>query len=208
MSNAIRSIALLLVTSISACASEGHDPDEENEVISRVELSFVPVAGGDVLTFSFSDPDGDGGVSGTAEPIVLTGGTQYTLELRFLEDLVEPAEDITQDIRMEAEDHFVFVLGDVVGPAADSSTALLTHAYADLESDYGPNAVGDDLPVGLVNTISTNTEGTGTLRIMLRHLPQLNGNPQKTGDLPQVLANGESLPGNADADISFELVVQ
>lgn len=191
---------------MSACVAEG-DHDQDSEVISRVELTFTPDDGGDPLHFAFSDPDGDGGMSGTADPIELTAGTQYTLELRFVNDLAEPAEDITEEVRAEAEDHFVFILGDVQGPASASSAALLTHAYADLESDYGTNAIGDDLPVGLLHTITTDTAGTGTLRVMLRHVPELNGQAQKTSELLQLLVDGQELPGSADVDVSFELTV-
>lgn len=198
MAKAFWSIASLLVFAVSACTPETGD-DQDSEIISRIELTFTPLGGGDPLTFAFSDPDGDGGMSGTADPIELMAGTEYTLELRFLNDLADPPEDITDEVRAEAEDHFVFVVGD--------SPALFTHAYTDLESDYGSNATGDDLPVGLINTITTDAAGTGSLRIVLRHLPELNGQAQKSGDLPEQLAAGESLPGSADVDVSFELTV-
>jgi hypothetical protein len=197
MAQPFRSVVGLLVLVASACVPQGAH-EQDNEVISRVELMFTPVGGGDPVIFAFSDPDGDGGASGMAEPIELTAGMQYTLELRFLNDLADPVEDLTEEVRAEAEDHFVFVLGDVPG---------LMHAYDDLESDYGPQIAGDDLPVGLINTITATTAGTGTLRIMLRHVPELNGQPQKTGDLPQRLVDGELLPGSADVDVSFELTV-
>ncbi len=102
----------------------------------------------------------------------------------------------------------LFILGDVMGPASTLAGALLQHAYADLESDYGDNAVGEDLPVGLANTITTGTAGEGQLRVVLRHLPELNGEPQKSADLPAQLAAGADLPGSVDVDVTFELVVQ
>ena len=212
-------LVMALAVSMSACAGDDdhdhdhdhdddHDHDHDNEVISRVELSFTPDGGGDALVFAFNDPDGDGGVSGSADRIELVAGTTYTLAVRFENGLVDPAEDITEEIEEEAEEHFVFILGDVTGPAAMSAASLLTHSYADLESDYGGNAVGEDLPVGLRNTITADSAGNGELRVMLRHLPELNDEPQKSGDLPQLLADGDDLPGSVDADIVFELVVQ
>ncbi|WP_146158268.1 hypothetical protein [Enhygromyxa salina] len=188
----------------------GHD-DHDTEIISRVELTFTPIAGGDPRVFAFSDPDGDGGVSGSAEPIVLALGETYSLRVAFLNDLADPAVDITEEVEDEAEDHFVFVLGDgVAGPASPSSvsTALVSHAYADLESDYGANAIGDDLPLGIVSTIEATKAGTAGLRVVLRHLPELNGTPQKTAGLPESLAAGEALPGDVDVDVSFELTIQ
>lgn len=205
---------LSLVIGLSACAGDDdHDDDgdhghEENEVISVVELAFAPDGGGDALVFSFEDPDGDGGMSGSAERIELAAGTTYTLSIRFVNGLADPSEDITEAVEEEAEAHFVFIVGDVSGPASMPASALLTHAYADLESDYGGDAVGDDLPVGLRNTITADTAGSGQFRVLLRHLPDLNDVPQKSADLPQMLADGESLPGSVDVDVVFDLMVQ
>lgn len=203
--------ALLATLAAAACEDHGgdhdHDHDHENEVISLIELTFTPTGGGEPLVFAFQDPDGDGGTSGTADRVELAAGVEYTLAVRFINSLVEPDEDLTGEIEAEAEDHMVFVVGDVAGPASSAPTTLVTHAYADVESDYGTNAVGDDLPVGLVNTITGNTAGAGKLRVILRHLPEVNGQPQKTGELPADLAAGRDLPGSVDVDVSFDLVV-
>jgi len=198
--------ALALALSAAACETSDHGHDE-NEVISLVELTFTPTGGGAPLVFEFSDPDGDGGASGVSDRIDLAAGVEYSLGVRFVNSLAEPPDDITEEVRAEAEDHLVFVLGDVAGPASTPASALATHAYADLESDYGTNAVGDDLPVGLVNTITAKDAGSGKLRLILRHLPELNGQPQKSGDLPGELAAGRDLPGSVDVDISFDLVI-
>lgn len=206
--------ALCAALAASACGDEhgddhghDHDHDHENEVISRIELTFAPTGGGTPLVFAFNDPDGDGGVSGTSERVELAAGVEYTLTVRFQNGLVSPAEDLTAEVEAEAEDHLVFVVGDVSGPASVAPSPLVAHAYADRESDYGPNAIGDDLPVGLVNTITANTAGTGELRVILRHLPEVNGEAQKTGELPADLAAERPLPGSVDVDVSFELVV-
>jgi hypothetical protein len=205
-----RIIASVLALSLaSACvADDDHDHDHDNEIISRVELTFTPEGGGDALVFAFTDPDGDGGMSGTAERVELVAGTTYELGIRFVNELASPAEDLTVEIEEESEEHMIFVTGDVMGPASTLAGALLVHAYADLESDYGGNAVGDDLPVGLASTITASSAGEGELRILLRHLPELNGEAQKSGDLPAMLAAGEDLPGSVDVDVTFDLVVQ
>lgn len=199
--------ALAVALAAVGCTEDAHDHGDENEIISRVELTFTPTGGGDPLVFQFDDPDGDGGVSGTSDRIELAAGVEYTLAVRFLNGLAAPPEDITEEVRAEAEDHLVFVVGDVSGPASSSANPLAVHAYADKESDYGANAVGDDLPVGLVNTFTTQSAGSGELRLLLRHLPPINDQPQKTGDLPQQLAAGDELPGSVDVDVAFDLVV-
>lgn len=209
----IRSLALALAVAggLGACGDgaggDDHGQEDENEVISRVELTFTPTGGGAPRVFAFTDPDGDGGVSGMADTVELAAGVEYDLAVRFINSIADPPSDISEEIEAEAEDHLVFVTGDVSGPASSSSPALVTHAYADSESDYGENAVGDDLPVGLANTITAGAAGEGELRIILRHLPPLNDQPQKTAELPADLAEGRDLPGSVDADITFELVV-
>ncbi len=194
-----------------ACAGDDHDHDHDhdhdNEVISRVVLTFTPEGGGAPLSFEFDDPDGDGGVSGTADRVELDAGTAYTLSLAFENALVDPPESITEDIEAEAEEHLILLSGDLSGPGSTPATALLTHTYGDAESDYGANAVGEDLPVGLVNTITATTAGSGELRVMLRHLPDVDGAPQKSGSLPADFAAGMDLAGSVDVDLTFELVV-
>lgn len=192
--------------------SDGHDHGHENEseVLTTVRLTFTPDGGGTPVVAAFTDPDGDGGMSGSADAIVLTSGTTYALAVEFLNELEEPAEDITAEVREEAEAHQVFVTGSAVdGPATPSRPdAPLEHAYADSESTYDADATGDDLPVGLAGTITARAAGSGTLEVTLRHLPELNGQPQKVAGLAEMLGAGQPLPGDVDAAVEFELTVQ
>lgn len=207
----LRPALVAIVVVGAACEGDDHgdDHDHDAEIISTVELTFAPDAGGAPAVFRFTDPDGDGGMSGSADAIVLATSTSYTLDIAFRNDLVDPAEDITDEIRAEAEEHLILVSGEGVdGPASHTGAVLVTHAYADLESDYGENAVGEDLPVGLVNAVETAGAGEGALRVMLRHLPALNDEAQKEAELPAAFADGEPLPGQVDADVTFELRVE
>lgn len=192
---------------------DDHDHDHEHndsEVLTTVTLTFTPQDQGDVVVAAFSDPDGDGGVSGSSEPITLVAGTTYDLGIAFTNELEEPAGDITSEIEEEAEEHQIFIAGEGVGgPASsDDSAVLVSHGYADQESSYGADTVGDDLPVGLANIITASTAGTGTLTVRLQHLPELNGTPQKVAGLAERLGMGEALPGDTDAAVEFELTVQ
>lgn len=193
------SAASLALAGVLAGCSPAPGPEPDTEVISRVVLSFAPTGGGAPIEAAFDDPDGDGGVSGAAEPIELRAGTEYTLRVRFINGLSGSAVDLTDEVEAEAEDHFVFL--------AITPGALATHAYADRESDYGDDAVGEDLPVGLVHTLQTGGAGSGELRVMLRHLPALNGAAQKSAELPADFAAGAPLPGEVDVDVTFELGV-
>jgi hypothetical protein len=195
-----------------ACGDDASNPDEgnEEELITTVTLTFSPTGGGADVVASFSDPDGDGGEAPTIDSILLAPATNYSLSIQFLNELASPVEDITTEIEAEAEEHQIFITGSAVdGPASDPASPVVTHAYADLESDYGSNAVGDDLPVGLVNDIMATTTGDGELTVTLRHLPEVNGTPVKTSTLASdAAADGiASLPGQSDVNVTFDLSV-
>src|SRR5687768_1738109 len=104
--------SLLCMLLASACGGDDPDAGAESEVISRVVLTFTPTGGGSPFSFEFNDPDGDGGVSGTADEISLPTAQGFTLDVGFFDTIADPAEDITEEIREEAEQHFVFVVGD------------------------------------------------------------------------------------------------
>jgi hypothetical protein len=207
-------LALALAVLTAACSDPldaGGDTDgggEETEVITTVTLTFTPATGA-AVTASFRDPDGDGGMSGTTDPIVLAAGIEYAMTVAFRNELANPPEDITTEVEEEAEDHQIFVLGSAVtGPAMTMTpSAVLEHAYADVESDYTTNT-GDDLPVGLANTITTVGAGAGELELVLRHMPELNGALQKVGGLAEALAGGDALPGEVDAKVTFDVTVE
>lgn len=211
----LTSLGLAAALAVLGGCEAGHEDDHghehhESEVITTVRLTFTPPGGGDAVVAAFTDPDGDGGMSGSADPIALVVGTTYELRVELLNELEDPAEDITAEVEEEAEEHQIFISGSAVeGPAtAADPQAQVLHAYADTESRYGANAVGEDLPVGLVNTITARTAGTGTFAVMLRHLPELNGMPQKEADLAAMVSAGEALPGDVDASVEFQLTVQ
>jgi len=184
---------------------EGHDDhghshgddNAESEVFTRVELTFTPESG-DPIVAAFSDPDGDGGMSGTSDPITLATNTAYTLGVTFGNDLADPYEDVTPEIRDEAEEHQLFFSGDAMD-------GLLTHEYADRESDYADNAVGDDLVVGLMNRTTSGEAGTGRLTVQLQHLPDLNGEVVKVPGLEDAYPD---VPGWPDVVVDFEVTVE
>jgi hypothetical protein len=181
---------------LAACACGG-DPinGNEGEVITTVSLSFAPITGAP-LTAEVDDPDGDGGLPPRVDAISLPPGT-YSLTIEFLNRLETPAESITDEVRDEAEEHQVFLLGSaIVG-----GSPPLVHAYADRDAN--------GLPLGLVNDITAST-GSGDLEIVLRHLPPLAGGAVKVAGLAEeARANGlDAIGGDSDAAVVFPLTVQ
>ena len=178
----------------TACGDDhGHDDhdhhghDHENEVMTTINLTFAPASGGESLKFSWADVEGDG--SPVIDDINLVEGETYTLDIQILNELEDPVEDVTIELRDELDEHQFFFTGDAVsGPANDSDMALMTQAYADVDESGNP--------VGLSNTIETIAAGNGTLNLSLRHMPPVNDTPVKTADLADKVKAGDiaSLP--------------
>jgi len=179
-----------------------HGHDHEHEVITTVELSFTPQSGGTALVFTWADPEDDGNPE--IDAIALTDGETYDTTVAFLNELEAPAEDITEEIGDEGDEHQVFFTGSgVQGPATGTNaSAVVEHAYADTD--------GDGLPLGLDNTFTTLGVGSGELTLTLRHLPEENGSAVKLDGLAEDVAAGgfDSIGGDNDVSITFNIEVQ
>ncbi len=198
----ITRIAPLILLFTAACKDvTGDDPINEEEVITTVVLTFTPDAGGADLEFRWADPEDDG--SPVIDDVVLPNAA-YTMGVRFLNELETPAEEITEEIEDESDEHQIFVTGSgIEGPATGTNAAaVLTHAYADTDAN--------GLPVGLDNTMTGLQAGTGELTITLRHVPPENDVAVKVADLADSVATGGfgSIGGDNDVQITFPLEVQ
>ncbi len=191
----------LSASALVAAGCDSHDDHgHENEVITTVSLTFTPTAGGAAIVARFNDPDGDGGNPPVIDPINLSAGA-YTLAVAFENRQETPAEDITTEIKDEADEHQVFFLGTAVnGPATNQPTAPLLHAYADMDAK--------GLPIGLANTV-TASAGTGSLTLVLRHLPPVNGMPAKVASLADTVRTGglNAIGGGSDVEVNFAVNV-
>ena len=179
---------------------EGHDHDP-NEVMTTVKLTFAPTDGGDAVEATWADPENDG--SPSIDTIVLKEGVTYDLSIVILNELEMPFEDVTPELRMELDEHQFFFTGDkVASPSTDVTAPIVTQAYADMDKD--------GYPVGLINKITADTTGEGTLTIMLRHMPPVNDSPVKTGMLADLVKNGQAdeLPGSVDIEVDFPITVE
>ncbi|MEN9786552.1 MAG: hypothetical protein RLZZ299_1816 [Pseudomonadota bacterium] len=190
----------------SGCA-DAETPKETNaeEVITSVRLVFEPQDGGGSVEAWWRDTEVLGAAAGDArrDPVPLTAGGAYLLRVSFLNELEEPAEDISEEVRAEAEEHQVFLTGSAVqGPATPASAdAPLVHTYADVDAG--------GLPLGLENGIVVRGSGAGSLHVTLRHLPVLGDAPSKVEGLAErVAAEGmAAIPGESDVDVSFDVSV-
>lgn len=196
-------IAPMFLLFATACGDvESPEGEEENEVITTLVLTFTPVAGGDALEFSWADLENDG--NPVIDDIVLSDADDYDVTVGFLNELEDPAEDITLEIQNEADEHQIFFTGTAVqGPATGTNaSAVVEHAYADADAD--------GLPVGLDNTFTTLGDGSGELTVTLRHLPPENGEAVKVSGLADTVASDGfgAIGGDNDVQVTFALEVQ
>jgi len=204
MTHLFRAVPLLLL--LSACADvEEHDHDHhdhEHEVMTTVVMTFTSLDDDSVVEYAWADPENDG--SPVIDDVILLNATTYDLSVSFLNELEDPAEDITPEIYDESDEHQVFLTGSAVqGPATSANAdAILEHAYAD-EDDNG-------LVVGLDNTITTLAVGSGELTVTLRHMPPESDQAVKIDGLAEdVAADGFSAIGGAnDVQVTFNTEVE
>jgi hypothetical protein len=169
-----------IVVGLSGCKKEDAAPEDENELITTVQLKFTD--GTNVQTFQWRDIDGDGGAAPTIQNIALKANKTYKLDVSLLDESKTPAEDITEEVQEESDEHlFVFT---------PSPTALMTYTYGDKDAN--------NFPIGITGSLKTSAAGTGTLQVVLRHQPPVNGMRQK---------NGTATPGSTDVDVTFNVTV-
>ncbi len=186
----MKSIKLLAFLFIATLVFTGCSDDDvpelpdlinEEEVITTMTITLTPVGGGTAVTLQTRDLDGDG----PNAPVVTMGSvlaenTTYTGSIVLLNETETPAEDITEEIEEEDEEHqFFFVATGVNG----------TFAYTDTDENGNP--------VGLNFTLTTTTASTGSLTFILKHEPTKPNNGSATD------AGGET-----DIETTFDVTIQ
>lgn len=180
----LKLIALLVIPAIFSTSCSNDDaPVNEEEVITTVRTTLT--GGGQVITLTSRDLDGDG----PNAPVVtvsgnLVAGTTYTGSTTFLNELENPAEDITVEVEEEGADHQVFY-------QLPSSIGTVTYTDTDANGK----------PIGLNFTLVAGTSGsTGTLTVTLKHLPNKTATGVAAGDITNA-------GGNTDAAVTFSVAV-
>lgn len=182
----IKLLALLFISSLAiGCSSDddGHDDDHdsEEELITTVIYTLTNNAdSADVVTLTFTDLDGEGGADGTyiiSGP--LTASATYSGSIMLLNATENPAEDITEEVKDEADEHEFFY----------SNTSGLTITKTDVD--------GDGNPLGIETTVNTGDVGTGTITVVLKH------EPTKPND-----GTAAGAGGSTDVEVFYSVEVQ
>ncbi len=141
-----------------SCSNDDDTPEpvNEEEVITTLTVTLTPNGGGTPITLQNRDLDGDG----PNAPVItvsgdLTAGVIYNGSIVLLNETESPAEDITEEVKEEAEEHQFFY---TIGGAID-----LTTDYSDFD--------GDENPLGTQFALTAGAASSGTLTFTLRHEP-------------------------------------
>lgn len=179
--------SLLLTATLLFISCNNDDPVvvNEEEVITTLIATLTPTGGGDTVELKTQDLDGDGPnapevtVSGS-----LAANTVYNGTIEILNELETPAEDVTEEIEEEADEHQFFF---------DATNNIVVASYSDTDSN--------NLPVGLEYTITTTTPGSGTLTITLIHEPDKTATGVSDGDITNA-------GGSTDITETFDITVE
>jgi len=171
---------------IASCSDDDkpsvNTPVNEEEVITTVITTLTN--GSQTITLTSRDLDGDG----PNAPVVTASGnlsanTTYTGTVKFLNELVNPVDDITEEIHEEGDEHQIFF---------QVPTALGTFTYTDLDEN--------GKPIGLEFRYTTGNAASGNLIVTLIHEPNKNAEGVATGNITNA-------GGATDAQISYQIVV-
>ncbi|MDF2380243.1 hypothetical protein JMG10_02105 [Nostoc ellipsosporum NOK] len=171
---------------ITSCKKDkGETETNDEEVITTMKLTFVPVGGGTTLTYQFQDPDGPGGVAPTQDEIVLAPSKTYNVSVQLLNVTANPVDDITAEIQAEKDAHRFYYI-----PGTGSNITV-----SGLDND------SNGVPVGLTSTWTTGAAANGTIRVVLRHYP---GNPPGKATTDAV----DSPKSGTDIEVNFVTKIQ
>lgn len=183
----LRHVALVLATFplvLAGCGDSTTEPGGENEVISRVTLALQPQGGGTTQTLVIDDPDGNGPQAPRAQTgtATLLRGTTYTGTVRFENATRSPVEDITAEVREEANEHRVYYTTTATGVTITPT-------------DTDPQ--GRTLGLNFTTAIGAGAAtGAQTVRVVLCHYSTVAKPAQAT-----------TCRGSTDIDLAFAVTV-
>ncbi|WP_299781548.1 type 1 periplasmic binding fold superfamily protein [uncultured Formosa sp.] len=176
-------VALFATILFTSCSSDDDTPEivNEEEVITTLTVTLVPSGTGEVVTLQTQDLDGDG----PDDPVItvsgnLTSGETYQGSIVLLNETIDPAEDVTEEVEEESDDHQFFY---TIGSSLDVTTA-----YTSYDEDGNP--------LGTEFTLTTGAASSGNLTFTLIHQPtKPNSGLSDAG-------------GETDAEATFSVTVE
>ena len=182
--NNIAIILLLAITIFIGCDDDDPKPENPEELITTVRVTMRDAATSTNYVQEFRDLDGDGGEAPVVTTESIPMDATFLVSVEFLNEADDPAEDITEEVLEEAEEHQVFFVIEDLN---------LTNTYEDQDANGNP--------IGISNSMVSGSDGQGTLRVVLRHEPDKFASGVSAGDITN--AGGET-----DVDVTFNIEIQ
>lgn len=182
----IKNISLaVLGLLVFSCNNDDNAPQpvNEEELITTVKVTLTN--GSNSIILQSKDLDGDG----PNAPVVTVSGnlaanTTYSGTIQFLNESVNPVDNITDEIEAEDNDHQIFY---------QLASGLGTITYTDVDSN--------SKPVGLTFNYQTGNANAGNLIVTLRHLPNKSASGVSSGDITNA-------GGSTDAQVTLPVTIQ
>jgi hypothetical protein len=173
------------VLTLSSCKKENEGEKNNEEVITTMQLTFVPQGGGATVMYKFDDPDGPGGTAATQDQILLAPNKMYNVTVQLLNKTVTPVADITLEVAAESLAHRFYY------EASSGSNITVTG----LNNDAAGN------PLGITSIWTTGAAATGTVKVTLRHY---TGTPPNKAAADPV----NSSKSSTDIEVNFSTRIQ
>ncbi|AUD06946.1 hypothetical protein [Spirosoma pollinicola] len=177
-------LVLGLITLLAgACSKDEQNvaPTNDNEAITTATLTLTNKATPtEIITATIDNLNTTADFSKAT--LLLKANTTYTGTISLLDKTQTPTLDATEEIREKTNEHlFVYTPSTGLG---------LTITLTDKDTNPSPGPY----PVGLTTEMKTGAAGTGKLKVVLRHQPNVK--------------NGTATPGSSDLDVDFSLMIQ
>ncbi len=170
---------------LASCKKDQVEEPNEEELITTMRLTFVPVGAGSPVTYQFDDADGPGGLPATQDEIVLATSTTYDVTVQLLNKTVTPADDITGEVADEPGSHRFYY--------EPTNGTLVTVNGFDTDAE--------GIPVGITSRWVTGAASMGNMTVTLRHYAGTP--PGKEATDPS-----NSSKSSTDIEVVFDMKIQ
>ena len=172
-----KTLYLLLSLLIISCSKEDPEPINEEELITTVQLTLKsPGITDQIVRWQEG--------SNNSDIISLAANTQYEVEIIFLDES-DPSdiEDITEEVKEEADEHQVFY--------------EFSQLNIGLEQSSSDTLDSNQNPVYINSLWNTSEVGSGTVRVYLIHEPVTKSSSTRDG-----------FAGETDVTVDFPIIIE
>ena len=153
----IFAVCLPVILIVISCKKENQPAEEnDNELITTVELHFTNKYDGLSSTFMWEDADGPGGEVPYADTLMLDANAEYDVRVTVWNKSLTPAENITEEVVAESENHRFYF----------EPSAGLGISVGDFDNDI------NGMPLAVNSKWTTGNSAEGTVIVVLRHYPE------------------------------------